>query len=76
MSFSINGFRSNLIGGGARPSLFEVSLNFPTLFKLSSAFAMLQAEENNIINKIFFMGMGLDTLYEFHLFLQLILCLN
>ena len=36
MSFSINGFRSNLIGGGARPSLFEVSLNFPTLSSIST----------------------------------------
>ena len=36
MSFSINGFRSNLIGGGARPSLFEVSLSFPTLTSTST----------------------------------------
>mgnify|MGYP003310319871 CR=1 FL=1 len=30
MAFSLNSFKSNLIGGGARPSLFEVSLAFPT----------------------------------------------
>ena len=36
MSFSINGFRSNLIGGGARPSLFEVSLSFPTLTSITT----------------------------------------
>tara|TARA_Y100000310_G_C20625436_1_gene785600 strand:- start:762 stop:1379 length:618 start_codon:yes stop_codon:yes gene_type:complete len=36
MSFGINGFRSNLIGGGARPSLFEVALSFPTLSASSS----------------------------------------
>ena len=36
MAFSLNSFKSNLIGGGARPSLFEVSLAFPTSL-LSSA---------------------------------------
>ena len=30
MAFSLNSFKTNLIGGGARPSLFEVSLAFPT----------------------------------------------
>ena len=30
MAFGINDFKSNLIGGGARPSLFNVSLNFPS----------------------------------------------
>ncbi len=30
MAFGINEFKSNLIGGGARPSLFEVSLTFPS----------------------------------------------
>ena len=30
MAFGINEFKSNLIGGGARPSLFNVSLNFPS----------------------------------------------
>ena len=29
MAFNINNFKSQLTGGGARPSLFEVSLNFP-----------------------------------------------
>ena len=29
MAFGINSFKSNLVGGGARPSLFEVSLTFP-----------------------------------------------
>jgi hypothetical protein len=32
MAFGINKFKSNLVGGGARPSLFEVSLTFPTFF--------------------------------------------
>ena len=34
MAFGINSFKSNLVGGGARPSLFEVSLTFPA--RLSS----------------------------------------
>ena len=29
-SFNISSFRSNLVGGGARPSLFEVELQFPS----------------------------------------------
>ena len=29
MAFDINAFRSNMIGDGARPNLFEVNLNFP-----------------------------------------------
>jgi len=30
MAFNISEFRSNLIGDGARPNLFEVSLSFPS----------------------------------------------
>jgi hypothetical protein len=30
MTFNINSFKSQLVGGGARPSLFEVTLNFPS----------------------------------------------
>ena len=30
MSFNVNEFRSNLIGDGARPNLFSVTLTFPT----------------------------------------------
>ena len=30
MPFSINNFRANLIGQGARPNLFEVTIPFPT----------------------------------------------
>ena len=36
MAFSLNSFKSNLIGGGARPSLFEVSLAFPTSLSSST----------------------------------------
>ena len=36
MAFSLNSFKSNLIGGGARPSLFEVSLAFPTSLSSSA----------------------------------------
>lgn len=30
MPFNINSFRSEIVGQGARPTLFEVTLNFPT----------------------------------------------
>ena len=30
MAFSVNEFRSQLVGDGARPNLFEVSMPFPT----------------------------------------------
>ena len=36
MAFGINDFKSNLIGGGARPSLFNVSLNFPSTVSSAS----------------------------------------
>ena len=36
MSFSLNSFKSNLIGGGARPSLFEGALAFPTSLSSST----------------------------------------
>ena len=62
MSFSINGFRSNLIGGGARPSLFEVSLNFP---KLSSSETVIISddEESSIIpqSKFLIKGASIPT---------------
>ena len=29
MSFNVTNFRSNMIGDGARPNLFEVTMNFP-----------------------------------------------
>jgi hypothetical protein len=31
MAFNVAEFRANLIGDGARPNLFQVSLNFPTV---------------------------------------------
>ena len=31
MAFNINEFRANLPGGGARPNLFEVQMEFPAL---------------------------------------------
>jgi len=31
MTFNVNQFRANLIGDGARPNLFQVTLNFPTI---------------------------------------------
>ena len=36
MAFNINNFKSQLTGGGARPSLFEVSLNFPLSLAIAS----------------------------------------
>ena len=30
MAFNVAEFRANMIGEGARPNLFSVSLNFPT----------------------------------------------
>ena len=31
MAFNVSEFRSNMVGDGARPNLFQVSLTFPTL---------------------------------------------
>lgn len=31
MAFNVTEFRANLIGDGARPNLFQVTLNFPTI---------------------------------------------
>ena len=31
MAFNVAEFRSNLIGDGARPNLFQVTLTFPTI---------------------------------------------
>jgi hypothetical protein len=36
MAFNINRFKSELTGGGARPSLFEVTLNFPLTLGLAA----------------------------------------
>src|SRR6184192_3332049 len=36
MSFDITTFRTNLIGDGARPNLFEVALQFPQFVSLGS----------------------------------------
>ena len=37
MAFNVNDFRSQLIGDGARPNLFQVTLTFPTFAQNSSA---------------------------------------
>ena len=37
MAFNINDFRSNMLGDGARPNLFAVTLVFPTLVTNGSA---------------------------------------
>lgn len=37
MAFNINDFRANLIGDGARPNLFQVSLTFPGIADLPAA---------------------------------------
>jgi hypothetical protein len=37
MAFNVAEFRSNMIGDGARPNLFQVSLTFPTIVPNSSA---------------------------------------
>ena len=37
MAFNVAEFRSNMIGDGARPNLFQVSLTFPTLVNNSVA---------------------------------------
>ena len=39
MAFSVNDFRSQLIGDGARPNLFEVQLQFPSYVDLGNAAA-------------------------------------
>ena len=63
MSFSINGFRSNLIGGGARPSLFEVSLNFPTLSPSSATTTTTDSAETTVIpsSKFLIKGASIPT---------------
>ena len=37
MAFNVNDFRSQLVGDGARPNLFQVTLTFPTFAQNSSA---------------------------------------
>ena len=37
MAFNVNDFRSQLIGDGARPNLFQVTLTFPTFAQNGSA---------------------------------------
>ena len=37
MAFNVNDFRSQLIGDGARPNLFQVTLTFPTFTLNGSA---------------------------------------
>lgn len=37
MAFSVNDFRSQMVGDGARPNLFEVSLPFPTVAAAGNA---------------------------------------
>jgi len=37
MAFNVAEFRANMIGDGARPNLFQVSLTFPTIVPNSSA---------------------------------------
>lgn len=37
MAFNVTEFRSNLIGDGARPNLFQISLTFPTVANSSVA---------------------------------------
>lgn len=39
MAFDINSFRTNLIGDGARPNLFEIQMNFPQFVTLGSTAA-------------------------------------
>lgn len=39
MAFNVSEFRANMIGDGARPNLFSVSLNFPTFTTDGSAAA-------------------------------------
>lgn len=36
MAFSVTEFRSNMVGDGARPNLFQVSLTFPTIAQNST----------------------------------------
>ena len=63
MSFSINGCRANLIGGGARPSLFEVSLNFPTLSPSSATTTTTDSAETTVIpsSKFLIKGASIPT---------------
>ena len=37
MAFNVNDFRSQLVGDGARPNLFQVTLTFPTFTQNGSA---------------------------------------
>ena len=37
MAFNVAEFRANMIGDGARPNLFSVSLTFPTIANNSTA---------------------------------------
>ena len=37
MAFNVNDFRSQLIGDGARPNLFQVTLTFPTFTQNGAA---------------------------------------
>ena len=37
MAFNVTEFRSNMVGDGARPNLFSVSLTFPTIATNSAA---------------------------------------
>ena len=39
MSFDITNFKNRLTGGGARPSLFEVTLSIPLAFIVDPALA-------------------------------------
>jgi len=77
---NLEGFLSNFFGALITgidcaiqvlfPSFYRTklsqSLNLPTLFKFSSAFAKLKIMKNKIIYKLFFMDMDLDILFVHH----------